>query len=362
MNLTEDKVGLGSVRALWFRFWRRMFWASMRGSARRGDDFVTFHSRPKRARDTGTWPDPGTGDAETAVVMQGPIAELEDFTLETLRLYRRHFPRTHLILSTWDDTPETLLAPIRALGVDVLLGPKPAVPGLYNINLQVVSAARGIEHAGRRGARWVLKTRTDQRMYSPQALRFLVATALAFPVTGGFRQRHRIVGVGHGTLKYAPYHLTDQTVFGHVDDMTVYWNPPPHDGRLPAHWPPTTGEIFAQVPIGEQCRHGASETYLASQFLARVGRELTWTLEDSWEAFRDNFCVVDRETSVDFYWVKVQSHTFLESLTRYGPISNRRELTFGEWLPIYTGRTPCASARAFEQTLRGTWESAVPEA
>jgi hypothetical protein len=236
-------------------------------------------------------------------------------------------PDGRLILSTWDDADPRLLDPIRALGVDVVLNPKPAVPGLMNVNMQLASALAGVRRAEAGGAAWVLKTRTDQRMYAPNLPAFLVALATAFPVPRGYRQRHRILALGRGTLKYAFYHVTDQTLFGHVDDMVAYWSAPP---RLETAHPPGFRDVF-----GDICRHKAPESYLATQFLRRVGRELAWTVEDSWAAIADHFCVVDGAMT-DFFWPKY-THV-LEYDRTYARIDTSTEIDFREWLVLHAAR------------------------
>ncbi len=184
-------------------------WAGLRRTTQSGDEFLTFHARPKRAEAFATRRDASIDVGPVAIVMQGPIAAESDFTLETLRLYRRQFGDCHLILSTWAGTPEADLAAIRALGVDVLLCQKPVEPGLFNVNMQIVTASEGVRHAVGKGAKWVLKTRTDQRLCDPNALNFLAAIAMTFPVVPGFSQKHRIVGIGQG--RSSTRHITSPT-------------------------------------------------------------------------------------------------------------------------------------------------------
>lgn len=337
---------------------RRVFRRAILWATRSGEHFVTYNERPKLGARIGTWSEPAIHVAPSAIVMQGPIATDDDFTVETLRLYRRNMPSCLLILSTWQDTPESQLAPIRDLGVDVVLSPRPANPGPFNVNMQLVSASNGVRHAVDRGAEWVMKTRTDQRLYDPNALGFLQTLAKAFPVATGFDQRYRIIGVGHGSLKFAPYHMTDQTVFGHAQDMLTYWTPPLREGKLPEHWPADQGRIFSEVPIGEMCRHAAAETYLTSNFLERVGRRLDWTLADSWTAYRDHFAIAD-SISTDFYWVKGQTYSLRETLTAYDMVSNRRDLTFSEWFMLYSGQLPAEAANNYAHVLNDRFNMPV---
>jgi len=337
---------------------RRVLQWAVRHAIHYGEHFATYHERPKRASQVGTWPERGATAKGCAIVMQGPIATDDDFTRETLALYVRHFPECRLILSTWTDTPNKLLDPIRQLGVEIVLSDKPRLAGLFNVNMQLTTAGAGVRAAVGEGAEWILKTRTDQRLYNPDAIAYLIALAQAFPVAPGFRQRHRIVGVGQGSLKFAPYHLTDQTVFGHAEDMLTYWTPPLLDTPRPAHWPENLAEIYQQTPIEELCRTASPECHITSSFLSSIGRTLDWSLQDSWAAFRDHFCFADYATT-DFYWVKGQTYSLREFSNVYDKVSNRQEFTFREWLLMYNGTLKPEHAQRYEGVLATRFTDAV---
>ena len=322
------------------------------------DHYTTYHQRPKRALDNARWADPGLRRESTAIVMQGPPAQQDDFTLETLKFYAREMRDVRLILSTWRDTPAEVLKPIADLGVDIVLCDKPQEAGFFNVNMQTVSAMHGMRRAAELGAEWALKTRTDQRIYDPHALTTLASLCRAFPVRGTYQQKHRIIGVGQGTLKFAPYHVTDQTVFGHIGDMQRYFSPPLRGSTAPGGWPTARDRIFLDVPIGELCRHGAPEAYYASSFLEQTGRRLAWTIEDTWAAYRDQFCFIDY-TMIDLFWVKSQTFTQREH-QQYYHVSNRQEMGFSEWLLLYTEQLPVSAAHRYEGVTKTCFNFDVP--
>lgn len=326
---------------------------------RKSDHYATYHERPKAAQQIGRRAEPALRRGRMAIVMQGPVMSQDQFTLETLRFYSREMPHCRMILSTWKDTPPEMLGAISKLGVDIILCDKPPIAGLFNINMQIVSASQGVQRAAESGAEWVLKTRTDQRLYDPHALAFLASLAETFPVRGTSKQKHRIIGIGQGTLKFAPYHVTDQTVFGHAEDMLTYWTPPLRNEPPPASWPSGSEQIFLRVPIGELCRLGAPESYFASSFLTRTARPLTWTLEDTWSAYRDNFCIVDYNL-VDLFWVKSQTYTQREHVFQYDCISNREEMGFREWMLLYSGQIPVDAARRYEGVAQTCFNFDIP--
>lgn len=326
---------------------QRLLDSAIRWLNQRSGQYTTYRQRPKFAAAVGTVGDRPLDVEPMVIVMQGPLPVADNFAYETLAIYRRHMPDVRLILSTWADTPDEHLAPLRALGVQLVLSEKPAHAGLFNINMQLVSAGAGVQKAVDEGAKWVLKTRVDQRLYNPNVMAELASMAKVFPVAGGLDQKYRIFGIGYGSLKYAPYHVTDQTVFGHADDMLKYWTPPLQQDAAPDHFPPSAHDVYDTIPIGEVCRHAAPESYIASHFLTRIGRDLDWTLEDTWSAYRDCFCFVDYQ-STDFFWQKSQTWTRLELLHPYDMVWTRHEITFAHWMLLYSGTLPPAAAARYE--------------
>jgi len=159
-----------------------------------------------------------TEENEFAIVIQGPISE--GFTPETVRIYKRLFPKAALIVSTWDDTDAVQLEDIEENAV-LLLNRMPEVVGMHNINCQCLSSRAGIREAQRIGARYVLKTRTDQRIYAPYALEYLKSLLEVFPLDGSARQwqKERIITLnGPIDTAYAPYWIQDFFYFG-----TILW-------------------------------------------------------------------------------------------------------------------------------------------
>ena len=321
-------------RRLWFQcqikiFGRAQFvdWTFEAVQATSGA-FVTYHDRPVMAAAVGAERG-GTRDLESlALVIQGPIVNDAGFTLETLKIYQRNFKGARIILSTWEDQAAVFVKQCEDMGITVLQNAKPEYRGMYNINLQIVSTLNGVRLAKACGAEHVLKMRTDQRIYGPNAADTLYAIIGTFPVSGRYpKQKKRIVGCSLNTFKYRLYGLSDMLLFGCSDDMLTYWDVALDERRF------SDDDIRqAGTSLRAEAEWRVCEVYLATEFLKRVGRELQWSLEDSWNAFRDHFCIVDRE-HLDLYWPKYTSREY-RSLS-YGKNQSCQELSFGEWLHLY---------------------------
>ncbi len=289
--------------------------------------FVTYHFRPMRAAAINSRVDKIKDEKKLAIVIQGPVLKTNDFTLETVKLYRKHFAEAIIILSTWKEENQETIKEFDDLGIEVLLNEKPSYFGVSNINLQIVSSGNGVKHACELGAEYAMKTRTDQRFYAPNIDEFLYNITETFPVNCS-KQKKRIVGISFNTFKYRMYGLSDMFTYGHIDDMVLYWNPDLDQRRFDEeYWAKKASSLRTHA------RARICEVYLSTEFLARVGRELKWSLRDSWAAFADHFCVIDKE-QIDFFCPKYSrleypNITYREARDRY------MEISFRDWLNMH---------------------------
>lgn len=285
--------------------------------------FVTIHTRPKHADRFFAWSDEISGAPKMAIVVQGGLLLKDNFTLETIKLYKKLFPHVLIIVSTWEgEDPETLMAMERA-GAILLTNKKPSDFGQQNINLQLVSSRNGIAKARELGAEYVLKTRSDQRIYAPNAMEFLFGLVNAFPVKEGFVQKKRIAAVSLNSFKYRMYGISDMNIFGHIDDVERYWSAPLDNSN-----DKTVGPASLPKPL--------CEVYVATAFLKSIKREVKWNLEDCWQCWADHFVVADKE-ALDIYWYKyarMREYRY----PQYDGIKNNQEMNFKEWLNIYIYR------------------------
>jgi hypothetical protein len=216
-----------------------------------------------------------------------------------------------------------------SLDVIVIYNVKPVYHGESNINLQIVSSSRGIIKAKELGAQYVIKTRTDQRMYSPNVDQFLFNIIELFPLHPGIPiQKKRIIGISMNTFQFRMYGLSDMLMYGHIDDMLLFWNISLDTRKFNSN-----DKNLANSSLRNFAHWRICEVFLTTEFLNKVGQKLQWTLKDSWEMFANHFCIIDKE-SLDLYWGK---YDFLEyRWTRYGNAINiYSEFTFKEWLNLY---------------------------
>ena len=286
--------------------------------------FVTERRRPKfESRRHKTWcADPRS---DTAIVLQGPIWRVDDFTVESVRRYRTNFPNAPIIVSTWTSEIGRDTELIEDLGGIVVHQEPPSFAGIANQNLQLFSSRLGVLKAEQFGVTHVIKSRTDQRCYSERMLGLLHETLNCFPLVSGVgKQERRIIGLSFNTFAYRMYGMSDMFTFGTCADSSKYWDGTPDMRKLEDLKISKTMREFAEKRL--------CEVKFCSEFLARTGWDLKWTLEDSWKAFAERFVILDA-SAVDLYWPKYSSIEERNRRDDGHPL--KFEIDFAWWLMMY---------------------------
>jgi hypothetical protein len=267
-----------------------------------------------------------------AVVMQGKLVEEESFTLKTIRHYRQTFPGSLLIVSTWRDEDPALLKKLEESGARIILSERPPFTGPSHVNYQIRSTLAGIESAREAGHEYILKTRTDTRIYATDISDYLIALHRNFPIAHGLGQKGRLLVLDMATRTYVPHHPSDIMMFGLTEDLFSYWNTPFCEKPREATRPPCNrfrDLVNSVIP----------EVYLCRQYLKRLGYPDEPTIASWWRCLADLFLVVDR-MSVEHFWLKYNYTAEHQSK----PDNHRRNealCSFRDWLAISTfGKRP----------------------
>ncbi len=327
-----DNIFVNFFILLGNRFSLSLFEKFISGIQNSNKNFITYHQRPQRTLSILTSSHLEPSLPKLAIIVQGPIITSNEFTYETTKLYKQHFPNATIILSTWSSEKQSCVSKFENLGITILLNEMPEYPGVSNINLQIISSKEGIKKAKELGVEYVIKTRTDQRMYAPNIECFLFNIINTFPLKSEIvKQKKRIVGLSLNTFKYRMYGLSDMFTYGHIDDLLLFWNLPLDMRIFNINEIETANKSlrsFAQLRI--------CEVYLTTEFLKNVDFKLEWSLKNSWKAYSNHFCVIDKE-SIDLYWGK---YGFLhDHWKKYEyTINVFEELSFKEWLNLYNNQ------------------------
>ncbi|SHN51258.1 WavE lipopolysaccharide synthesis [Butyrivibrio hungatei DSM 14810] len=298
--------------------------------------------------------------SDTAIVIQGPVLYEGDFTLETILYYRRLYPVTTIILSTWmgEVTPE-LRYMLEAAGITVLENEKPEITGKTNVKLQAFSSLKGVDLAEKdQNIKYVLKTRTDQRFFLPDFLSYMRNMIKLYPVAQeGLEGRIEFLG-GYSSLMTYPFRLTDFMTFGTIGDIKRFYSCSGEDERLENTYrdEESTGyqydrvfrltprdDVFSVLGYSKEERmalchkigpYKDPESYLAGSFYERVilGRILEESddeLMHYWKFLKNAAIIID-PLQLMFYWKKYDSEYMTNNpLIADGGLSN------STWTQLY---------------------------
>ncbi|WP_182864761.1 WavE lipopolysaccharide synthesis family protein [Rhodopirellula sp. JC639] len=328
------------------RRYRRLIERLSREADLDGGWWRVFHDYPKKAvPSTASLSHPNSSDhpdGSTAIVVQGPVIERDDLTIETLALYRKTMPHSRLILSTWEGTPTEVIDRIESLGVSVVTSEMPSDCGPHNLNLQITTTRRGLQEAEKLGCRHAMKTRADTRIHMADADTLCHDLLREFPFQGTGDQTQRMIVLDFATHLHVPHHLSDIMMFGRTEDLLVYWSA---DGRCPGLATDQTKQLNG-VPL-----HRIPEIILCRSYLQRSGIEVTEQLDHWWELLAERFLVVDR-AMIDLFWPKY-NYNVNQRLEMCGENNRNALCHFAQWLQLRSrSLAPSVSADQTQRHVR----------
>lgn len=309
-------------------------------------EFLSLYRRPKTMEGVISIEESDEINKATAIIMQGQLVEENDFTLETVRIYRTLYPGATVIISTWtSDNPMLAKRLEKEENCVVVLSCYPEHSGLLNLNYQVTTTLAGIKKAKELGKKYVFKTRCDYRFYKKGLLRYLYCLINEYPVDCSIDyQKYRIVAGGEVmNSMFRPFWLADQFNYGCIEDMYAYWNyelRPVDLGKEEVNRR-ITGEHMTWNE--RTLRQLAAEPDLVRSYIYRQeGKLPECTVREYWNRIRSQFVMVSRE-ELGFYWVKY-GNRYDETAANgsyYRENDRKRCLNynweFSQWMLLYKG-------------------------
>lgn len=274
------------------------------------DYFLSYQLRPKESSKIVSMEEESHPISDTAIVIQGPIVTEEDFTMNTIELYRKIFPGVRVIVSCWEDDDTSTIEPLVRGGVICIKNKKPEEPGFCNLNLQISSTMAGLRMAEGLGMKYVLKSRSDMRLYKVGSLDFMRNIIENHPICDeGLKLKKRIVTADFRCLgtQYWPFFIGDQWSFGLTEDMLRYWDMTPcgeggYDAYILQRKDKDGRRLFSRKE--RTSKRLLAEGNIVLDFISRqTEKKPDITVEEYWEFVRKYVTVIDRRL-VDFYWFK----------------------------------------------------------
>mgnify|MGYP001346791518 CR=1 FL=1 len=270
--------------------------------------------------------------SDVAILMRGQIEKIDEFTKNTLKMYRINYPNAPILLSTWEhciDDDFYLFAEKKKIQL-VLTKFEAPKTGHKNDNLQIISNVNGLKEVLKKNIKYTISTRSDQRFYYSNVLSYLknILSIYRYPISNNTKDKqiNRLVAMSFDTLMYRLYSIEDMFLFGLTEDVFNYWNSD-HDIR-----------VFDKkkniCTLKELAKRRESEVYFMTEFLKRNGHDLKWTLKDYFEVIKNRFIIIDSH-SLDFLWPK---YSFFEERFKDFEGIKYKEISFSDWLLIKNGQ------------------------
>lgn len=178
------------------------------------------------------------------------------------------------------------------------------------MNLQIYSSMQGMRKAKELGVSYLLKTRSDMRIYQIGSIDFLINVVEKTPVYDNrLGLKKRIIAGDFRCLgtQFWPFFLGDQWSFGIVEDMLTYWNMSQIDQKDYDLQYLQTKDISGRSRFTkkERIQKGLlAEADIMIDFIKRAtGESPEISIENYWNIVKKYFAVVDRRI-LDFYWYK----------------------------------------------------------
>ena len=243
-----------------------------------------------------------TKENEYAIVLQGPI--VDKFTAETVRIYRKIFPKAVIIVSTWKGTNEKLAEELQGLADHMILSDPPKTSGIGNINYQAKSSYAGIKKAYELGIPYAMKTRVDQRINAPMVFEYMKSLLEAFPLDSKYSQwqKERIIVLPGGGIA-TPYYIADYFQFGTTQDILNFFDFPPDPVNCKNEVLFSLNRKYTDDK-GRQRIRFMTEVQLIKSYVMRCGlANRQCTVKGYWEDIKGRFLVINR-SALRLYWHK----------------------------------------------------------
>lgn len=258
---------------------------------------------------------------EYAVIIQGQIIEQNNFTVETLKTYKKLFgSKVRIIFSTWVGLKRETEEYLKQLDIYIV---KSKIPekSHQNIGCQIISTVAGLKKAKEFGCKYVIKSRSDQRIYSSDVIETCRNLQKKFLLKSKDKNliKERLIICSRNTYKYRLYGVSDFFMFGYIDDLFKYWN---------IDW---TKYPKVKCSWDEYFKYFCPETFICQQFLKKIGYKINNDLKDTLCVYRDLFIIIDRQL-LELFWFKYSNA--LDSRFEKFKKNMLEEFKFKDWINI----------------------------
>lgn len=273
---------------------------------------------------------------KTALLLQGPIYNRYNFTLETIKYYKKMYPDYVIIVSTWkNENPEDIYK-IKREGVVVVQSDPPQKSGILNVNYQIISTRAGIIKAEELGVEYIIKSRTDQRIYKPYVLYSLYNLLKIYGVEPEVNMTDRIVLLSTQMHNmFTPYFLCDFFYYGNISDIKNLFSCQ-LDERDSYKLQNVSRKVYSKTMY-------PPEIYIMKNYLMKyLGQRCTDTVKEYWECLKKYFICIERD-EIGLFSMKYD-YSMMDHInaSEYSMDDNENKKTmlgfsFWLWMNLYMG-------------------------
>jgi len=290
------------------------------------DNYLTFHLRPKKSENFYLKSTAKT-EEKFAIIIQGPIQDKFFFLKNTIEIYKKIFPNSSIIISTWENENINLINTLKKENIFILFNKEPA-KSLSNIDHQIYSTNSALKFAKEIGAKYSIKTRADIRINKNNLETFLLSLIRTFPAKKNNFINSRIIVPSLITFKYRIYSLSDIVMFGETEDLIKYFDKETFAEGLKKFNLNENNLLKNETPI-------VAEIFLCSRLVNNLEGKISWELNNWWATLKNYFCVIDN-SSLDLFWYKYDWEYEYRYLRTYSG-KFARAIDFQDWLALYNG-------------------------
>jgi hypothetical protein len=270
---------------------------------------------------------PSTDDFKFTVIVQGPVIIDKNLTLNVLIDFLKSREPSRIILSTWIDESTRdielkLTSFIKSGRLRIVKSIKPSVPGISNINLQIMSVRNALAALEGSATKYLLKVRSDQRYSIKDPCSNLEGYFLRYSQGSKFR---KIIVTSQNTFVYRNFGASDFLQFGNYDDVKIFWSSDLDLRDL------TNLSFPNPKNMREESKNSVCEIYLTRNYLTKIGYEYEDSLRGSLKVFADVFILLD-SVQIGLVWTKYDfaynERSFLQENSPF------LELTHERWLSL----------------------------
>lgn len=163
---------------------------------------------------------------DVAIIFQGEIRSCKKYVFQTICLYRKMYPNITIVLSIWDyEFDEHIELLCSKYDVHLLANTVPGKSGLGHVNYQLKGTHEAIKFIQKKYnglIKYVLRTRTDQRIYLDDFLTYLKNSLITYACTdhtGKLSDRIVVVGSPINSYIWLPFHLCDFMTFSTINNI-----------------------------------------------------------------------------------------------------------------------------------------------